>query len=105
MRNRKMIFAAAPHGSFGPYDERVVLLPEEVEAFESIRSRLRSLDAPGLPWRFIAIVVAFVADMVAVGVLLGVPAMIAIPFFVAFVAELGGGLLLIVLRDRRPNPE
>ena len=92
----------------------MALLPEEEEAFEAIRSRLRSIDAPGLlwrfiamglPWRFIAIAVAFLADVVALGVLHGVPAMIAIPFSVTFVAFLGGGLLLIVLWDRRPNPE
>ena len=81
------------------------LLPEEEEAFEAIRLRLRSLDAPGLPWQFIAIAVAFLADVVALGVLHGVPTMIAIPFSVAFVAFLGGGLLLIVLRDGWQNPE
>jgi hypothetical protein len=90
------------------------LLPEEEEAFEAIRSRLRSIDAPGLPWRFIAmglpwsfiaIAVAFLADVVALGALHGVPAMIAIPFSVTFVAFLGGGLLLIVLWDGWRNPE
>lgn len=81
------------------------LLPEEEEAFEAITSRLRSIDGPGLPWRFIATAFSYVAVVVALSVLLGLPATIAIPFSVAFVSVLGGGLLIIVLWDRRPDPE
>ena len=77
------------------------LLPEEEEAFARIASELRGLKSRRVPWPIVTVCVCLVAVGVAVGALLGVPAIAVLVYCVTFVVALATGLLAFALSDRR----